>query len=161
MKSDQTASANGRTTAGRFGSRPDRCVNGGEPAEVAIPLGVQAPGVARSVIAQSLANHVAPSVLETALLLVSELVSNSVRHSGVPEGEDLVVRVRLWHDGFRLEVEDPGRNGVIAPKPPDLLRGGGMGLHLVQTLSERWGVTRAAEGPTCVWAQLPRQLIAN
>jgi len=100
-------------------------------------------------------------VLETALLLVSELVSNSVRHSGVPEGEDVVVRVRLWQDGFRLEVEDPGRSGVIAPKAPDVLRGGGMGLQLVQTLSERWGVTRAAEGPTCVWAQLPRQLIAN
>jgi anti-sigma regulatory factor (Ser/Thr protein kinase) len=141
----------------RFASRPD----GGEPAEAAIPIGMNAPSLARSVIAQWLANHVAPSVLETALLLVSELVSNSVRHSGVPEGEDLVVRVRLWQDGFRLEVEDPGRNGVIAPKPPDLVRGGGMGLHLVQTLSERWGVTRASEGPTCVWAQLPRQLIAN
>ena len=31
-----------------------------------------------------------------------------------------------------------------------------MGLHLVQALSERWGVVRAAEGPTRVWAQLPR-----
>jgi anti-sigma regulatory factor (Ser/Thr protein kinase) len=141
----------------RFASRPD----GGEPAEAAIPIGMNAPSLARSVIAQWLANHVAPSVLETALLLVSELVSNSVRHSGVPEGEDVVVRVRLWQDGFRLEVENPGRSGVIAPKAPDVLRGGGMGLQLVQTLSERWGVTRAAEGPTCVWAQLPRQLIAN
>src|SRR5215204_3545491 len=141
----------------RLASRPD----GGEPAEAAIPIGMNAPRVARSVIAQWLANHVAPSVLDTALLLVSELVSNSVRHSGVPEGEDVVVRVVLWRDGCRLEVEDPGRNGVIAPQPPDLLRGGGMGLQLVQTLSERWGVTRAAEGPTCVWAQLPRQLLCH
>jgi anti-sigma regulatory factor (Ser/Thr protein kinase) len=141
----------------RFASRPDD----GEPAEAAIPLGANAPRAARSVIAEWLANHVAPSVLETALLLVSELVSNSVRHSGVPEGEDVVVRVRLWQDGFRLEVEDPGRAGVIAPKAPDVLTGGGMGLQLVQTLSERWGVVRAAEGPTCVWAQLPRRLIAN
>ena len=77
----------------RFASRPDGRVDGGEPAEVAIPIGAQAPSVARSVIAQWLADHVAPSVLETALLLVSELVSNSVRHSGVPDGEDLVVRV--------------------------------------------------------------------
>ena len=107
----------------RFASRPDGGVDGDEPAEVAIPIGADAPGVARSVIAQWLADLVAPSVLETALLLVSELVSNSVRHSGVPEGEDLVVRAQLWADGFRLEVEDPGRNGVIAPQPPDLLRG--------------------------------------
>ncbi len=78
----------------RFASRPDGRVDGGEPAEAAIPIGAQAPGVARSVIAQWLADHVAPSVLETALLLVSELVSNSVRHSGVSEGEDIVLRVQ-------------------------------------------------------------------
>ena len=135
---------------------PDRRADGGEPAEVAIPLGVQAPGVARSVVAEWLADQVAPRVLEAALLLVSELVTNSVQHSGVPEGEDVVVRVDLWRDGCRLEVEDPGRDGVIAPHPQDLLKGGGMGLHLVQMLSERWGVVRAAEGPTRVWAQLPR-----
>ena len=140
----------------RLESRPDRRVDGGESAEVAIPLGVQAPGVARSVVAEWLADQVAPCVLETALLLVSELVTNSVRHSGVPEGEDVVVRVDLWRDGCRLEVEDPGRDGVIAPQPHDLLNGGGMGLNLVQMLSERWGVVRAAEGPTRVWAQLPR-----
>jgi anti-sigma regulatory factor (Ser/Thr protein kinase) len=140
----------------RLESRDDRRVNGGEAAEVAIPLGVQAPGVARSIVAEWLADQVAPCVLETALLLVSELVTNSVRHSGVPEGENVVVRVDLWRDGCRLEVEDPGRGGVIAPQPPDLLNGGGMGLTLVQMLSERWGVVRATEGPTRVWAQLPR-----
>jgi len=141
----------------RFASRPD----GGQPAETAIAIGTTAPRVARSVVARWLADHVAPSVLDTALLLVSELVSNSVRHSGVPEGEAVVVRVRLWQDGLRLEVEDPGFSGVIAPQAPDLLSGGGMGLQLVQTLSQRWGVVRAAAGPTCVWAQLPRQLIAD
>jgi anti-sigma regulatory factor (Ser/Thr protein kinase) len=140
----------------RLEAGPDRRVDGDEPAEVAIPLGVQAPGVARSVVADWLAGQVAPCVLETALLLVSELVTNSVRHSGVPDGEDVVVRVDLWRDGCRLEVEDPGRDGVIAPQPQDLLNGGGMGLNLVQMLSERWGVVRAAEGPTRVWAQLPR-----
>ena len=141
--------------------RADGRAEGGEPAEVAIPIGAHAPGAARGVIAEWLGDHVAPSVLETALLLVSELVGNSVRHSGVPEGEDVVVRVHLWRDDFRLEVEDPGRDGVIAPRSPDMLRGGGMGLHLVHALSERWGVVRAAEGPTCVWAQLSRRLISN
>ena len=140
----------------RLESRDDRRLDGGESAEVAIPLGVRAPRVARSIVAEWLADQVAPCVLETALLLVSELVTNSVRHSGVPEGEDVVVRVDLWRDGCRLEVEDPGRDGVIAPQPQDLLTGKGMGLNLVQMLSERWGVVRAAEGPTRVWAQLPR-----
>jgi anti-sigma regulatory factor (Ser/Thr protein kinase) len=141
--------------------RSARDADGGEPAEVAIPIGAHAPGAARRVVAERLGDHVAPSALETALLLVSELVGNSVRHSGVPEGEDVVVRIHLRRDNFRLEVEDPGRDGVIARRSQDMLRGGGMGLHLVHTLSERWGVVRAAEGPTCVWAQLPRRLISN
>jgi anti-sigma regulatory factor (Ser/Thr protein kinase) len=137
-------------------SRPDRRAGGGESADVAIPLGVHAPAVARSVVAECLAGQVAPCVVDTALLLVSELVTNSVRHSGVPEGEDVVVRVDVWPDVCRVEVEDPGRDGVIAQQPQDLLKGGTMGLHLVDTLSERWGVVRAAGGPTRVWAQLPR-----
>ena len=41
----------------RLESRSDRRVDGGGPAEVAIPLGVQAPGVARSVVADWLADH--------------------------------------------------------------------------------------------------------
>jgi len=135
--------------------------DGVEPAEVTIPIGPHAPGAARRVVAERLGDHVAPSALETALLLVSELVGNSVRHSGAPEGEDVVVRVHLRRDDFRLEVEDPGRDGVIAPRSQDMLRGGGIGLHLVHALSERWGIVRAAEGPTCVWTQLPRQLISN
>ena len=135
--------------------------DGGELAEVEIPIGAHAPGAARRVVAERLGDHVAPSVLETALLLVSELVGNSVRHSGVPEGEDVVVRIHLRRDDFRMEVEDPGRDGVIAPGSQDMLRGGGMGLRLVHALSERWGVVRAAEGPTCVWAQLPRRQISN
>ena len=88
----------------RLEAGPDRRLDGDEPAEVAIPLGVQAPGVARSVVADWLADRVAPCVLETALLLVSELVTNSVRHSGVPDGEDVVVRVDLWRDGCRLDA---------------------------------------------------------
>ena len=157
LKSENSALRAEHDRAGRhrrFPSRSDGREEGGEPAEVAIPIGMRAPGVARGVVADWLAGHVAPSVLETALLLVSELVSNSVRHSGAPEGEDLVLRVQLWRDGFRLEVEDPGRSGVIAPQPPDLLRGGGLGLQLVQELSERWGLERAAAGGTRVWAQL-------
>jgi hypothetical protein len=72
----------------------------------------------------------------------------------VPEGEDVIVRVHLWGDKCRLEVEDLGCDGVIAPQSPDLVRGGGMGLHVVQMLSEHWGVVRATGGPTRVWAQL-------
>jgi anti-sigma regulatory factor (Ser/Thr protein kinase) len=93
-------------------------------------------------------------VLEAAQLLASELVTNSVRHSGQPDGEDVVVRVHVWRGVCRLEVEDPGCDRVIAARPIDPGDYGGMGLNLVETLSDRWGVIRTAQGPTRVWAQL-------
>ena len=135
--------------------RDQQRVEGEELASVTIPLDVQAPGLARTVVVGCLAEHVVAPVLENAQLLVSELVTNSVRHSGAPEGDDLLLRVHLWRGRCRLEVEDQGRDGVIAPRLPDRAGGSGMGLNLVQMLSERWGVIRASDGPTRVWAQLP------
>ena len=139
-------------------SRSRRLGTGGsrqhtELTESAIPVGIHAPRIARQVVGECLADRVARCALDTALLLVSELVSNSVRHSGASNGDDVVVRVHLWGDHCRLEVEDPGRGGAIAPQPLDLGKSG-LGLHLVQTLSERWGVVQSVGGPTRVWAQL-------
>jgi anti-sigma regulatory factor (Ser/Thr protein kinase) len=122
--------------------------------EAQVPLDVRAPGAARIVVAQVLAERVAASALERAKLVISELVSNSVRHSGAPAAASVVVRVRVVDGGFWLEVEDPGRDGVVAQRAPDEANGGGFGLHLVQTLSEQWGIDRAAQGGTRVWAHL-------
>ena len=126
----------------------------GEPLEVLLAADAQAPGAARSIVVRHLGGLVAPSVLDSAQLLISELVTNSVRHSGAAAGESLVVRVCLGQSVCRLEVEDRGRDGVIAPGPMDRVNGGGMGLNLVQMLSERWGLERVLAGGTRVWALL-------
>jgi anti-sigma regulatory factor (Ser/Thr protein kinase) len=123
-------------------------------AEVSIPLGDHAPGIARSVIVRSLGDHVPRSALDDAQLVVSELVTNSVCHSNQGEHGHVIVRVRLWRSTCRIEVEDPGWDGVIEPLTPDPKRGTGLGLNLVQMLSESWGIVRAPRGPTRVWAQL-------
>jgi signal transduction histidine kinase len=120
--------------------------------EVRLPLDLRAPGAARIVVGR-LRGRIPGLVLEDALLVVSELVSNGVCHSGVSEGA-IVVRVELTGTMVRLEVEDPGRGGVIAPRAPD--HGGGFGLNIVQGLCERWGLERVAGGGTRVWAQLAR-----
>jgi anti-sigma regulatory factor (Ser/Thr protein kinase) len=124
-----------------------------EAFEVSVLLDVRAPGAARSVVA-SLRGRVPESVLETAQLVVSELVTNSVRHCGASDGASVIVRVRLTDSIVRLEVSDPGCAGVIAPRAPDLEVGGGFGLNVVSTCSERWGLERIAAGGTRVWAQL-------
>ena len=126
----------------------------GERLEVVLAADVQAPGAARSIVARHLGGVVAPSVLDSAQLLISELVTNSVRHSGAAAGEPLLVRVCVGQSVCRLEVEDRGRDGVIAPGPMDRVNGGGMGLNLVQMLSERWGLERVFAGGTRVWVQL-------
>jgi anti-sigma regulatory factor (Ser/Thr protein kinase) len=129
-------------------------VDDGDGIEVCLALDVQAPGAARSVVADCVGERVPVAMLDDAQLLVSELVTNSVRHSGASAGDGVVVRVELTRSMLRIEVEDPGSGGVIGPRAAEV--GGGFGLNLVQALSELWGVERVAVGGTRVWAQLAR-----
>jgi anti-sigma regulatory factor (Ser/Thr protein kinase) len=125
----------------------------GETLDASLPLDRRAPGAARVVVGE-LRGRVATSVLETAQLVVSELVTNSVSHSDATAGAVVIVRVQLTRTTLRLEVEDPGHGGVVAPRAPDLEAGGGFGLNIVQAVSERWGLEREFAGATRVWAQL-------
>jgi anti-sigma regulatory factor (Ser/Thr protein kinase) len=133
----------------------DRRADNSQLAVAEIPLDAQAPSVARGITAQCLLDLVARPVIENAQLLVTELVTNSLLHSGAPRGLSVLVRVSLWGNRCRLEVEDPGDGATIARRPPDRVRGDGVGLNLVEMLSESWGVIHARGGPTRVWAQLP------
>jgi serine/threonine-protein kinase RsbW len=125
-----------------------------EPVEVRLALDVHAPAAARAAVSGALSDGVYAVVLDRAQLLVSELATNSVQHSGATPGEDLVLRVERSKTAVRLEVQDSGRGHTVVARPPDLNGGGGFGLNLVHTLSERWGVEHAVAGPTRVWAQL-------
>jgi anti-sigma regulatory factor (Ser/Thr protein kinase) len=129
-------------------------VDAGDTLEVSLPLDGRAPRVARTVV-QGLRGRIAPTVLEDAQLVVSELVTNAVRHGGVAGTGVVVLGIRLTGTMVRLQVTDPGLGGVVAPRPPDFEHGGGFGLHVVRALSERWGLEQVAAGGTRVWAQLP------
>jgi anti-sigma regulatory factor (Ser/Thr protein kinase) len=125
-----------------------------ESVEARLVLDVRAPSAARIVVTQVLGERVVAPVLERAKLVMSELVSNSVRHSSPSADAAVTVRVRLLDGGFWLEVEDPGRDGIVDPQADDPRALGGFGLHIVQALSERWGSERASTGKTRLWAQL-------
>ena len=142
-----------RSAGDRMGRQDgDGAAREGGALDVRLPLDGRAPGAARIVVG-CLRGRIPALVLEDALLVVSELVANGVSHSGASEGA-IIVRVELTGTMVRLEVEDPGRSGAIAPRAPDL--GGGFGLNIVQGLCERWGLERVAAGGTRVWAQLAR-----
>jgi serine/threonine-protein kinase RsbW len=91
----------------------------------------------------------------TLLLLVSELVSNSVRHAGLRADEHIHLRARCDRECTYVEVCDAGRSGGIPVKQQngDALEPGGLGLVLVDEMADRWGV--ACHGhETCVWFEL-------
>jgi hypothetical protein len=99
-----------------------------------------------------LGDRVAAVVVERAKLVMSELVTNSVRHSG---GAGVVFRVRLVAGGVWFEVEDSGGgDGAVAPHTANRGAEGGFGLLIVDALSERWGIECRAQGGTCAWARL-------
>jgi anti-sigma regulatory factor (Ser/Thr protein kinase) len=122
--------------------------------EVSLPRDERAPGAARIVVAQVLGERVCAVVLEQARLVISELVTNCVRHSGGSADAGVVVRVRPTDGEFWLEVEDRGAGGASLRDAGEPLRNGGFGLPIVNTLSEQWGIQRSANGGTRAWAKL-------
>ena len=102
-----------------------------------------------------LLGHVPPQFCQTAGLLVSELATNAVRHSGTPE---FVVEVTVSARGqLWVGVSDTG-HGSPVPRNPDVTAEHGRGLQLVATLSDRWGAhRRRTTGEKTVWFELDTQ----
>jgi integral membrane sensor domain MASE1/anti-sigma regulatory factor (Ser/Thr protein kinase) len=86
-------------------------------------------------------------------LLVSELVTNSVRHARLRPRDLIRLQVEVSERLIRVEVSDPGE-GFGANLPEAAVKGpGGWGLFLTERLADRWGVDRES-GWTTVWLEL-------
>jgi anti-sigma regulatory factor (Ser/Thr protein kinase) len=87
-------------------------------------------------------------------LLVTELITNSVRH-GAPAKSWITLDVDIYTNAVRVAVGDPGPGFEPAESPqPHSDRPGGWGLCLVDRLSDRWGVEGGEV--TSVWFELDR-----
>jgi len=100
-------------------------------------------------------DHLSPRRLEDAQLLVSELVTNAIRHAGLDEADTIKLVVETGDRALRIEVCDTGRGFELSAPEPDPARPSGWGLYLVRELSDRWGVDRG--GQTRVWFELDRE----
>ncbi|WP_393060658.1 ATP-binding protein [Streptomyces sp. LN549] len=90
-----------------------------------------------------------PQTAEYAVLLVSELVGNAVRHTGARVFGLRMMRRRGW---IRIEVRDPSR-GLPCLMPVQEMDISGRGLFLVDKLSDRWGVDLLPRGKT-TWFEM-------
>jgi anti-sigma regulatory factor (Ser/Thr protein kinase) len=91
-------------------------------------------------------------IIEDAVLLTSELVTNAVRHAGLDEQDEIEVTVSIDARALRVTVRDPGPGF----DPEAVVRRsdeGGWGLDLLRRLSSRWGVDRGEIG-TDVWFEI-------
>lgn len=102
----------------------------------------------------SLESELGAQRLNDMRLLVSELVTNSVRHARAGEGDELELEVSVREQLIRVCVSDRGPGFEVSPRAPDDDPGSGWGLFLVEQLSDRWGVE--LNGRTQVWFELGR-----
>ncbi len=95
-----------------------------------------------------LGSRVPEVVLIDARIVLSEIVSNSFKHSGNPPGAPIEVTVTDSRDRLRLEVMD---HSIFDPTPetPQELRSAKWGLYIIEQIAEDWG--RVTEGG--IWAE--------
>jgi serine/threonine-protein kinase RsbW len=91
-------------------------------------------------------------------LLVSELVTNAVRHARMNAHDVIRLLVDVSDRALHVEVRDSGPGFEPANHPrPDPTLPSGWGLFLVEELADRWGVER--ETGTRVWFELDRDTL--
>lgn len=125
----------------------------GDPsqAEVPLPSRPESAATARRLTQVVILRHwgLGAANTEDAVLLVSELVGNAVRHTGA---RVFGLRLRRRPRWIRVEVRDPSRS-LPCLMPVQELDISGRGLFLVDTLADRWGVDLLPRGKT-TWFEM-------
>ncbi|MEX2195065.1 MAG: SpoIIE family protein phosphatase [Thermoleophilaceae bacterium] len=124
----------------------------GELFDLRLPATAEAIRSARHAV-DRLAAGLGPERLDDLRLLVSELVTNGLRHGSPDAGDWIGLRVHRERELLRVEVSDPGPGFDAALREAEPDATGGWGLYLVDRLAARWGVDR--DGRTTVWFDIP------
>ena len=118
--------------------------------DVDIPRDPRAPGHARRAV-EELGPAIDEAVRPDVMLLVSELVTNSVKY-----GAEGALKLKIdapTPKRLRVEVVNQGSSFEPKARARPKTEAGGWGLHLVETLADRWGVHA---GSTHVWFEIDR-----
>jgi anti-sigma regulatory factor (Ser/Thr protein kinase) len=130
-----------------------------------LPPDARAPRLARSAL-DELPSHLSPGRADLRLM-VSELVTNCVRHAHLAPSQRIELGVFEVSAGIRVEVKDPGGGYQAAaealgeppvqPGPDEPLPQGGFGLMVIASLADRYGV-RQDQG-TVVWFEVDQDRV--
>jgi anti-sigma regulatory factor (Ser/Thr protein kinase) len=119
--------------------------------------GVTASGAARDFTRQILGSWGLLVLAEDATVIVSELVTNALRHGAQPAngaGHDRVELILLRQPGQMVcAVTDPGAEPPVKAAP-DPSAEAGRGLHVIEALAAAWGWARVDAHKKAVWATL-------
>jgi two-component sensor histidine kinase len=117
---------------------------------VCLPSDFRAAHAARQSL-RSLEPYVPPETVQDLNLLVSELVTNGVKHAPTMQDKAIEVDANPTTRGIRVEVTNPGR-AEFATKFAARPNESGWGLLLVTRIASRWGVV--TDDATHVWFEL-------
>jgi GAF domain-containing protein/anti-sigma regulatory factor (Ser/Thr protein kinase) len=117
---------------------------------IMLPPTGQSASAARRAVEEALSNGEQSSLLDEALLLVTELVTNAVIHAGT----DIELTIETSVHGVRVEVVDrsPGSLPIVKGAPGET-REGGRGIFLLDALAAEWGTRHFGHGKS-VWFEL-------
>ena len=107
---------------------------------------------ARRLACEVAAAYLEPSQLRSFELVVTEVVSNAVKHGG-DIGEPVRLAITPENGYMCVQVTDSGHGLVPRPGALEAEDDGGFGLFIVEQLTRRWGVTRENKR-TRVWFEL-------
>lgn len=122
---------------------------------IRLPWSTSSVAAARKAVIEDLQGRgeVTPVVVDEAEIVVSELVSNAVRHARPLTDGSLRVHWKVKAGVVEVEVTDGGSDSVPRPAPRTVWAPSGRGLRIVRSLAHEWGVTEDRTGST-VWAAL-------
>jgi anti-sigma regulatory factor (Ser/Thr protein kinase) len=111
-----------------------------------------APAMGRRVLG-GLVDRIPERSLEDARLLLTEVMTNAIRHAQGGGEEPITVSLSVVGDELVVQVADPGE-GFDARRPHGTTAGTGWGLFLLEQIASVWGVERRPGGGSVVWFRL-------